>query len=329
MESLEGQVYSIEKTNECLANILRTGYFVEGHVETKRDHTGAVEIQFFLHAPKLKVTQLDFDVRDDFRRALMEWLDKDPERLRLGSIDSSHAEAPTENGIKAFFLANGYRAVISLRRELNYDTGTAKLTYKIFTGAPAPKEAVLPPYREDCDDVVHGLNLTDVDDFVPLTLVKRLLQINAASCFDDQLANADREALEKTGLFKQVDYLVEGEHGSRSISLAIKGKPLRVASISVDKFGNPVDISSLDTKDLPIHPGEIFHETSMGTCMDYIAKRLGDAGQLANIYHDVRVVNKDQVLVQFDILGFVPAELYVNGKQVPSADVSFTAQFTP
>lgn len=318
--SLRGKSYSHAASQNCLNHLLATGYFEEGHFDTERNHDKAV-IVFHMKSPALVVSKLGLQFSDPDKSNLETSLDNATDVLRQGATYTQDGELATSRQISKFFFLQGRRIGVHSQINLDFRTRTATVSYWVVEGPPGPGAGDVTPYSfdQDCKEFVAVVDFQRSDDQVPLGLVQRLMKTHFGSCYDQASVQADAEALRSTGLFGNVEFLVEGTRERRKLILGISGKPLHVRSISVKCYGEPESYCQSIFAELPLKPGAIYSRSADWLARDQLQKALKKPGENLWVFEDINPDGDSALDVAYGVI-FERAELSINGKLVPDYD---------
>jgi hypothetical protein len=319
--SLRERSYSPVASQECLDQILATGYFDRGQFRTEHGDGNQMTLIFQLGAPQLTVSQLQLDFFDADSSALQALLEKTPGVLRQGEVYTREAELTTLNRIKNYFFLHRRRVGINSRLALNFTKGNATLTYSAIEGPPGPGAGDVEPYMvdPDCKQYVAVLDFRQSDDYVPNVLVERLMKTHFGSCFDDVRLQSDREILKKTGLFSQVDFSVGGTYDRRQVSVAIQGKPIKVENVSVKCYSqSPTDCQSVASR-LELKAGDVYSRSADSLTKIQVEKILQKPHQNLWVFEDMKVLENSTLELSYGVI-LEREELSINGKPIVDYD---------
>ena len=103
-----------------------------------------------------------------------------------------------------------------------------------------PAEPTLPPYGSSCSDGVGSLDWSEVDAHVPTPLLRSIIALrDFGACFSTGILDADRRALQDSGLFRSVTLDYSGHPESRQVTLRAQGRPLTIAAVDIMHYGVP------------------------------------------------------------------------------------------
>lgn len=315
VRSLDETNYALNEVQACLETIRRIPWVQDARVETNSLGDGSF-VEFIVRAKVLSVREISYNLEQSESQELQAGLAKNIDNLQVGSIYSPSAEALTYQGIKQFYLAKGLLVGIIPTVRLDYNLGTSDIKFEIVRGPTVPPHRQ-PPYQDTCAEEVANIDLSEVDTWVPLSLVESHARAAVlGSCFDPDLPKRDEVALRHMGIFKRVAVRSSGDKEHRSISIRLAGKPLQVTKLDVRSFGEhaacakgraallPLKISNTYTGDLARRSVEILREacSSPGKWVEAIEQdQLSPTGGLE---------------VSFDVLVFPLQSVFVNGEKL-------------
>jgi len=316
VRDLGGKVYDESAAKACLNSIIATKYFTGGRIATEPYEKGEISVVFHLEAPSLRVSRLDIKVPDSERERLMKWLSQDERTLRTGDVYQRDGEFATWFGIDNFYRAEGKHVGISETLRLNYQDKTAVLSYKILHGPSMPKEAILPPYSPPCKEIVGILNLTGVDDYVPIALIDSLMKTQAFSCFRRDSMMHDRSVLENSDLFKDVKYSVTGPPNYRQVYVTIVGKPLTVKEVSVQRYGAALGIPLPSPEEFSVRVGSVYSQSKAAADINYLKHVYAKPGKTIDVFEHEDLLPGNLLRVRYDVLAYDSTQFFVDGKEV-------------
>lgn len=303
---------------------MESKYFLKGTVRILSRDNSAIRLEFILEAPWLTLTELNINGVEDREAAdLRNWLGNDAQTLTAGRPYTKSSDGLAQQRIEQFFAALGRRVAISSNLELDYRDRTARLSYRIFEGPRGPVQYDLAPPGQACKEQVGELNLTDVDDYVPLVLVERMTKLHAFSCFDEKLVLEDTRRLEETNLFQSVKYSVGGDPSFRRVTLSIRGKPLKIDGISMQGYGTSSNLGpAAKDSQLPIGVGDVYKRSEIVKAAEKLTKSASRPQEKVDVFVDVEPVSPNSVAVKFQILTYDSDKLYIDGKRVDSESMA-------
>jgi hypothetical protein len=318
--SLRGRQYSRSATQDCLAQLLETGYFDEGNFRIDRSQAKPLVV-FRLKSPVLKVTKLALEFTDPDKSGIEVSLDNNPDTLRPGGVYTRDSELATSRQIHEFFFLQGRRVGLHSQTRLDFKTKVATLTYSVAEAPPGPGPGDVEPYSidRDCKEVVAVVDFQKIDDYVPLSLVQRLMRIHFGSCYDALSVRADVQTLRNTGLFQDVEFLTRGTIDRRTLVASITGKPLSIRSLSVKCYGERESYCQSISSELPLRPGTIYSRSADWRTKRYIEETLKKSKRNLWVFEDI-TSEKDSGLAILYGAVFEQAELFINGKEMPDDD---------
>jgi outer membrane protein assembly factor BamA len=318
--SLRGNPFSKVATQNCLNQLLKTGYFEEGSFRVERSDAKFLVV-FHLKSPLLTVSQLSLEFTDPDKSNLEVSLDNNPDVLRSGRIYTQESELATSMHIHEFFFLQGRRIGLRSQTKLNFETKVATLTYSAVEAPPGPGPGDVEPYsiEKDCKELIAVVDFQNVDDYVPLSLAQRLMKIHFGACYDPTSIQEDAETLRNTRLFQNVELSTKGTGNRRTLVAAISGKPLPVRSLSVKCYGEQESYCQSIARELPLKPGSIYSRSADWRAKRQIEDTLKKPQRNLWVFEDISSDGNSGLTIVYGAI-FERAELFVNGKDVPSYD---------
>jgi outer membrane protein assembly factor BamA len=314
IQELKGRPYSQDETQKCVDRIRGSNYFELVSATLRRVDANSIRLEFHLKAPALKIVELRYGIGKRDKEALEAYLIKNGSTIGIGGAYDSAAQGMDLQRMQQFFASEGRHVTISSKVVLDYRARTAHVHFKFFEGPRGPREGTFLVQNSACNDEIEELNLTDVDDLVPLPLVEDQMKLRAFSCFDRSLASEDEATLRKTGLFKSVQFHVQGAQGARRVLVEILGKPVTVSRVNVVGYGliqhGPIE----NLGELPLKPNDTYRNSVAVRTLDYLARFYQRLGRRVDVLQDVRQIRGENVEVTFSVLVYDDDELYINGK---------------
>ncbi|MFZ0334753.1 MAG: hypothetical protein WBD21_08160 [Candidatus Acidiferrales bacterium] len=315
VKSLGGKIYNESTAKECLDSILATGYFAGGRIETESYKKGRVRVVFRLDAPSLVLSELKINLPNEEKQRLVRWLSQDKATLGPGDIYTRDGEVATWFGIDNYYRSLGRHAGISETLHLNYRDKTADLSYEILEGPSMAKEGIVPPYGAPCKEYVT-VNLTGVDDYVPIALIDSLTETRAFSCFDPESVQHDQNALASSGMFKKVQYSVMAPALDREVLLIASGKPLTVKEVSIQRYGEAMGTPLPSPDKLRVRVGSVYSRSDAWADTNYLKQIFAKRGETVNVFEDEEALPRDTLKVKYYVLRYESAQLFVDGKKI-------------
>lgn len=318
VRDLGGKAYDESASKACLNSIVATGYFTGGKVETEPYEEGEIRVEFHLAAPSLRLSRLDIDVPDSERESLAKWLSEDSATLRPGDTYQRDGESATWFGIDNFYRSEGKHVGISETLRLNYQDRTAELLYDILEGPSMAKQGMVPPYGAPCKEYVT-VNLTGVDDYIPIALIDNMTETRAFSCFNPKSIQHDHSALASSGMFKKVQYSIMAPAFDREVQLVAVGKPLTVKEVSIQRYGEATrtPLPSLDK--LRVQAGSVYSRSDAWADKNYLKQIYTRPGETTDVFEDEELLPGNLLRVEYSVLVYDAAQFFVDGKRIAPA----------
>jgi outer membrane protein assembly factor BamA len=314
IQELRGRPYSQDETQKCVDRIKESNYFESVSATPRPLEANSMRLEFHLKAPALKIVELQYGISQLDKETLQAYLKKNGSTIGMGEVYDSAAQGMALQRMQQFFASEGRHVAISSRVVLDYRARTAQVQFKFFEGPRGPKESRFLVQNSGCKDEIEELNLTDVDDFVPLPLVEAQMKLRAFSCFDHSLAREDEAALQRTGLFRVVRFHVRGAQGARRVLVEIQGKPVTVSRVNVVGYGliqhGPIE----NLGELPLKANDAYKGSAALRTLDHLARLYQRHGRRVDVLQDVRQVRGENVEVTFSVLVYDDDELCIDGQ---------------
>jgi hypothetical protein len=288
---------------------------LSGKNETKSTNSkSSITVRLELIAPDLKLVSIEYSLPEPEKSQLLTWLSRRPHHLSVGDVYDHSKEQLLLQDMGGFFESHKRRVEISTKIALDYPSSSAQLRFSFYdAGAKVQAEGAVG--NKGCSDEIEELNLTDIDDSVPLPLVESLIETRAFSCFQEKLEQKDKAALLQTNLFTDVKFHITGSPGSRRISLEIRGKPLTVNDLTVRNVGAETNqVAALP--EIPLRRGSTYSRSAARRSADILAAYFSQSNEIVHVFQEVKQSGKDSLSVEFLILRSERDSLFVNGKQV-------------
>jgi hypothetical protein len=316
VRNLEGQIFDELKAKKCLTDLLASRFFEGGNFSTKDWGPGGLELIFHLKSPSLAITALNFELPQQERNELESWLAADTRNLHVGSIYSSDAEAITFYGIRAFFRSRGQASLFNSTVNLNYRSGNAQITYKFVHGPKGPEESALPAHVPDCAHYIKLLDLTGVDDNIPLSLIDQMMRVRASSCFDQALLRQDERRIIESDIAREAHLSATKEGTDWEVRLTARGgDQLTVHSVDVKGFGRTLNIPEAQMKTFPLQAGQTYKNSLANRTADVLEKMFADSDHKISATWQANLIDKKSVQVEFDVIIAPQDELFIDGER--------------
>jgi len=304
------------RANECLRDLLSTGYFEEGAITLDASEVNNAGIVFNLRAKRLLVTGLQLKVDERYEMELRQWLGADDRVLRKRDVYERSRENVTATAIELFFKAKGVLAGVTVHTDLSYSLAKAELIFEVTLGSPIPSQSVPPPYGPDCAQHVGGPDWSDFDDRVPRALVGKLVILRPGfMCFSNEKLQRDLKVLRETNIFEQVDGFLVSLDDGKQLSLRLRGRPLIVRAVSVQGYGS-VRGQPILPGELPLKPGMLYSQSMVSKIAEKLARDASQEGLRIVVKEDVQLVSGQEVQVEFHVLGYAADNIVVDGRKV-------------
>lgn len=315
IRNLKNSPQAEAEAQECLQSILSTGYFDAGSVEKKRSGAGKLVLLFHLSAPSATLRSMKIQVAEMDREPLERWLKKNPRNLQVGDIYEPGRDFATRDGIERFYLGRGRAVGISSTVRLDYAARTAELAYVVSEGPRTPPQPELPPYEDTCQDSVGALDWSDLDQYVPIPLVRDMVSLrDLGACFSKNALDADRKALENSQLFDTVKLTFSGPPADRQISLSLRGKRLVVSRVEVRFFG--MDEMKKFSAELPLKARQIYVRKQALESVQKLKMLYSTHDLQSEVFEHVDVSSDRSLNVTFEVLVYPRDQIWINGGKV-------------
>ena len=313
-KQLEGQLLDESKAKDCLSKLLSSGFFQQGEMGINMVSPDAAEVVFHLKSPELLLTTLDFQLDPQDRLAIERWLAGDKRNLRLGGAYSRDSEATTFYGIQQYFASQGRAVLLTEILRLNYRSSEAALSYKFVEGPRVPQERALPPYASQCKHQIKLLDMTDMDENVPIPLINQITKVRPFSCFDAALLKTDKERLLAAGFLKEVAYSVDKEGQDRNVRMRARAEPLVVQSLDVSTFGQNVNLTPEQIATLPLRSGQ-FYRVSLANATARVLEQLLQTPEFKVLVVQEATLANGKLHLKFNVLLAARDQIFLDGKE--------------
>ena len=317
IDNLSGRQYSKTGIQDCLKIISTKPYVKRARVrESKRGNPGEILVTFSVQTRDLVVTQLAFEM-DTGEAELREWLSRNAATLLEGQPYSTAAEAVTWEGIRQFYRTRGILVIATPTVNLDYETGTARVKFAITRGPQIPVEGAFPPYGKSCDDIIWGVDESEIDTHVPREYVEsKITLISGYVCYSSDAAQRDVEALKALQFLNSVTVTYSDDPPRHQVSYKLQGKPLHVRVAKVDGFGASAECLAAASQKLTI-AGEIYRQSAV----DHLVRELQEEvckqpGNWVEVRVEERPVDDSQVDVTFNLVVSPRQAIIINGSKV-------------
>ena len=314
VRELDGKQFDIGTSNKCLQSILASKYFLEGHIETMHQGSGVV-IRFELKAPSLRITDINYGAPSDWQAELSALAAKDPEFLHQADIYDPGSAGSTRSILEMLLESKGKRGVVSQSVHLNYKEKTAQLIYRIYEVADGPRRQLPPPYGEPCSPHIRNFSEQDLNDYVPLSLFRKLSKTRSSFCFSDVSLHDDQIQLVRSGLFENLKMVSSGTGEFRDVSVSAQGKPLVISEILVRAHGllSPKDLDH--AIDLPLQANSSYRRSDALLARTQLTNLYSGRGRHVITFEDDEAVDSNRLRVVLNVLVVPEDELFVDGQQ--------------
>jgi len=313
-EELKKKPYREELGQACLREILSSGYFESGSLQTQRSYDGSLVVSLLLKAPQLKVDQLDFGLDPQTDRQVREYLGQSVDTLQLGRAFLLEDEAMTSSGLQYFFLQRGHAVGISASYVFDYDRQIVQVHYHITQGPAVPSLSPPPPWGRECPRWIGIQNWLDVDDSVPLVALQRLTTLRGEySCFSEHQIREDEEKIRSSGLVSGARIDVSGPIDHPDVSLHLIGKPLVIENVITEGFGLIYkDVSNATFPGLA--PGSVYSRARVAEALRQLKAKYSQPGRRVEVFEDVELSIGSRLRLKLQILTFPGDQVVVLGR---------------
>lgn len=309
--------YDPQEGEKCLKDILSHEHFKSGRIKVSSTRYGGPLVTIVLESPSLKLTHIDYGIRKELKSEFQDYLASTNFIPRIGDVYDIRSELSTNVHIENFFAAKGFKVAVSKGVDLDYESGTASITYRVWEG---PEGASVPlPHPTDCDVAIGSISLLDVDDFTPEDVIWESTRSQLFSCYSERAIQQDEDNLKNTKIFTDVHYSVDGTGDRRSVSLHAHAKPLVVSSVSIDGFGL---IPTLELEkqfgkppDLPVQQNRIYSQSEGRGSAQLLKTHYNSKTVKARVYESDEILPDLTLKVVFHVLTYPPNELYIDGQR--------------
>jgi len=318
VSDLDGKTYNKGQIKNCLDSIAALPYVQSVNPESNNLPNGNVFVEFVVQAKELGVQELTFGVPLDDEKPIRHWIAKNPNNLRIGGVYTANAETSTFQGIRQFYAAKGTLVGIVPTVRLNYNKGDAQIRFDIVEGPHVSPKPVYYPYAPTCDDEVHYLDWSQVDQFVPVPLMESLIKLRAlGACFAPEQIKTDEKALADSGLFKKAAVTYSGPRGERRVALNVQGRTIRVRKIAVAYYGSNEHCETTDIEpELALKAGDTYTRPRAELSIEYIEKACSMPGQWIEVIESDERADDLDLKVTFNVLRFPLQSVFIDGKKV-------------
>jgi hypothetical protein len=314
VRGLDGKPFDLTKAQACIKTILATHYFLDGHLETEPQGS-QVLVNFFLTAPSIKLTAIDFGIPKEWQNDLATLSAKNPEFLAKGDSYEPTRANSTLGTLELLLESKGKRSAVIQNLHLDYQRGTAQLTYQVFQGPDGSPRQLPPPYGENCEPHLRSFNETDVDDFVPIALVHKLAEARWSFCTSDAAIREDEERLKRTQIFQALRLTTNGSGEYRDVSLKARGRPLKVTEVVLRPYGLLSAEDLVKIPALPLQANKIYRESDSLRARTDLMRFLSASGRHVLTFEEDEVRGSDTVRVVIHVLAFPADAIYIDGKR--------------
>lgn len=316
---LDGKpVYDTARGQECLKEILGHGYFKSGRIKFEPSTVASKLVIFVLESPSLKLTNIDYGIRKELDGEFRDYVVSNV-FPRIGDIYDYRDEGGNESRIGNFFSSKGIMVGVSKRIDLDYRTGTASLTYKIWEGPDGPVR----PLLRDCKDDprITYFSLLDVDDLTPLNLILKSTHTRDGECFSESAIRLDEEVLRNMKIFSGLNFSVGNGNGSgRGVSIHARTNGLMVSDISIDGFGlkstGSMQKKESDFPKLPLQASQIYRNSVAESSRKLLRAYFETNAIHAQAFEDDELGPNQTLKVTYHLLTWPLDELYIDGQRV-------------
>jgi hypothetical protein len=311
--TLNGRPYDSVAAKSCLNSILASGYFKDGHLDVASG-SSSVTVRFSLAAPPLTVKDLDFEVQEPDKHRMLEWIIRTGQVMKPGELYDVGRDDRTIQILGMFFWDIGKRAGVTRDVNLDYQSGTAKLSYRITLGPDMVPIRALPPFEAECPIRLTTFNRTDVDDNVPINLVDKMTKTHAFECFDPVSASGDQKTLAGSGLFTEARYEIRGGARAKQVYLHMRGRRLKVKEVRIAGYGLLANTSLPPDPALGLQADTIYRRSAANACVEYLQGKYAQPNETVEVYEDDQLAPDNQIVVTFQILAYDQDLIVLNGK---------------
>jgi hypothetical protein len=232
---------------------------------------------------------------------------------------STDAEAVTWEGIRQFYRTKGISVAATPTVLLDYNAGNANVKFKIIRGPVIPKEGAFPPYGKPCDDLVMGIDESQIDDYVPRQYVESNIKlISGHVCYTPEVARLDIDSLNEMSFLESVAVKYSGKVGRRQVSYKLTGKPLTVRNIKLEGYGASAPCLHTSNQKLNISTGDIYSRTVADKTTRNLEENLcPQQGYWTEVIEQDNPISDNQVDVTFSVLADPLQTIVINGTKIP------------
>lgn len=321
VRELTGKDYDAANAKSCLDTILASGYFQNGRIETASGSSNLIVVHFILVAPSLVVRNLDFDVEGSPKEQMLAWIQNTGDILKVGDAYRGDRDGKTREVLGFYFRDIGKSAGISRLANLDYQAGTAGLTYRITVGPDIIPMRALPPYEAECPQRIAMFNLSDVDDYVPINLLEKMTKTHGFDCYSAASISGDSKALQNSKLFNTARYEVQGDTRDRQVYLHIQGKPLKIKEVRIVGYGLLSRQSLAKEGALPLRAGDQYKRSVADASEEYLKSEYVEPNQNLEVTEDDQLTADNELIVTFNVLAYGQDRVTINGKEFRVAPV--------
>lgn len=317
VQRLDKAPYDAARSRACLASILASGYFENGHIDVKSGNS-KVFLDFVLTAPSLVIKGLKFEVNEPLRKRMLDWMARSNGGMPI-NVDQGYEASRDDRTVELmnmFFWDAGRRAGITKDVWLNYKARTATVSYQVTLGpGMIPQQIVGSPGRPQCKPPAQGFNLTDVDDYVPVNLVEKMTKTYGFACFTARDMAEDRRWLEGSKLFREASYEVrDGE-----VMVRLRGRELTIKAVRVVGYGLLGKELAADSG-LPLKAGHVYRRSEASAALNYLRAKYSEPEEVTRSYEDDSVTADGELIVNLQVLAYPEDTLTINGKALQPHD---------
>ena len=320
IDELSGKQYSSTAVQQCSKSISAQPFVQRVWVrKSTGSEKGEVLVIFRVQTKILNLEQLAFemDVREEAE--LREWLSRNVMTLQVGRPYSTDAEAVTWEGIRQFYRKKGISVAATPTVLLDYNAGKASVQFEIVRGPGIPKEGAFPPYGKPCDDLIMGIDETQIDDYVPRQYVESKIKlISGYVCYTPEAAQLDVDTLNALPFLESVAVEYSGTMGRRQVSYKLKGKPLTVRNIKLQGYGASAPCLDRANRQLNISTGDIYRRSLVDATTRNLEERVcPQRGYWTEVGEHDNLTTDNQVDVTFTVLVDPLQTIVINGIKIP------------
>jgi len=304
--------YDKIRTQTCLHSILSHQEVLKGKV-SPHHYKAQDALTFRVESPSLTVTDVDLGIAPADLAQVHELLAINGGALHPGAIYEDGGEASSRLVLDLFFRSQGRRARISRTVHLDYKQKTAQVALKIWEGPPRYPQPLLPPYAEPCKITNGYFNWMDIDDLSPKDFIERQMKTKWLGCFSEADLQDDLVALKKMKFLAAANIIVEGTRDMKSISVHLRGRPIRIANIKVKGYGLLDGVPEGDVPPISIHAGDTYSRSDARSVETFLKRTFEKSDRQVEVFTDVEVNAVGEADLEFSVLAYPDDLVYVNG----------------